>query len=115
MFSRLFGEKRSSIGQGQDGPSRSRDQADTLVALEKLQAAADGVLKKKEYYEKRVENEVTKAKECLRNNNKNGAALALRRKKMIVAKIEVLENNYIQLEEQIMEPVSYTHLRAHET
>jgi|Transcript_12378 charged multivesicular body protein 4 len=103
MFSRLFGEKRSSIGQGQDGPSRSRDQADTLVALEKLQAAADGVLKKKEYYEKRVENEVTKAKECLRNNNKNGAALALRRKKMIVAKIEGLENNYIQLEEQIME------------
>jgi charged multivesicular body protein 4 len=103
MFSRLFGEKRSSIGQGQDGPSRSRDQADTLVALEKLQAAADGVLKKKEYFEKRVENEVTKAKECLRNNNKNGAALALRRKKMIVAKIEGLENNYIQLEEQIME------------
>ena len=103
MFSRLFEEKRSSIGQGQDGPSRSRDQADTLVALEKLQAAADGVLKKKEYYEKRVENEVTKAKECLRNNNKNGAALALRRKKMIVAKIEGLENNYIQLEEQIME------------
>ena len=61
------------------------------------------MLKKKEYYEKRVENEVTKAKECLRNNNKNGAALALRRKKMIVAKIEGLENNYIQLEEQIME------------
>ena len=61
------------------------------------------MLKKKEYYEKRVENEVTKAKECLRNNNKNGATLALRRKKMIVAKIEGLENNYIQLEEQIME------------
>ena len=103
MFSRLFGEKRSSIGQGQDGPPRSRDQADTLVALEKLQSAADGVLKKEEYYEKRAENEVTKARECLRNNNKNGAALALRRKKMIVAKVEGLENSYFQLEEQILE------------
>jgi hypothetical protein len=103
MFSRLFGEKRSTIGQGQDGPSRSRDQADTLVALEKLQAAADGILKKKEFLEKRAENEVTKAKDCLRNNNKNGAAIALRRKKMIVAKVEGLENNYFQLEEQILE------------
>ena len=96
MFSRLFGEKRSTIGQGAaDGQ--------TLVALEKLQTAADGMLKKKEFYEKRAENEVSKAKECLRKNNKSGATLALRRKKMIVAKIDGLENSYLQLQEQILE------------
>lgn len=103
MFSRLFGEKRPTIGQGQGGPKPPREQAETLVALEKLQAAADAMLKKKEFYEKRAENEVTRAKECLRSNNKSGATLALRRKKMLVSKVDGLEKSYFQLQEQILE------------
>jgi len=103
MFSRLFGEKRTTIGAGRDGPKPTRDQADTLAALEKLQAAADAMLKKKEFYEKRADNEVAKAKDCLRKNNKSGASLALRRKKMILAKVDGLETSYFQLQDQILE------------
>ena len=43
MFSRLFGEKRPTIGQGQGGPKPPREQAETLVALEKLQAGASRI------------------------------------------------------------------------
>ena len=37
-----------------------------------LVQASDNLLKKKEFYERRAENEVTKAKECLKRNDKKG-------------------------------------------
>ena len=65
--------------------------------------ASDGILKKKEFYERRAENEVTKAKECLKRNDKKGATLALRRKKMVMSRMEALENSYLHIQEQILD------------
>lgn len=65
--------------------------------------ASDNLLKKKDYYHVRIENEVAKAKECLRKNDKHGATMALKRKKMLLAKTEMLENNYLQIQEHILD------------
>lgn len=68
-----------------------------------LVQASDNLLKKKEFYERRAENEVTKAKECLKRNDKKGATLALRRKKMVLSRMEALENSYLHIQEQILD------------
>ena len=65
--------------------------------------ASDNLLKKKDYYHVRIENEVAKAKECLRKNDKHGATMALKRKKLLMAKTEGLENNYLQIQEHILD------------
>lgn len=46
---------------------------------------------------------MTKAKECLKRNDKKGATLALRRKKMVLSRMEALENSYLQIQEQILD------------
>lgn len=61
------------------------------------------MLKKKEFYERRVENEVAKAKDCLARNDKKGAMLALKRKKMVTVKLDALENDYLQIQEHILD------------
>lgn len=71
--------------------------------IRRLVQASDNLLKKKEFYERRVENEVTKAKECLKRNDKKGATLALRRKKMVLSRMEALENSYLHIQEQILD------------
>lgn len=60
-------------------------------------------MKRKEYYEKRIENEVYKAKECLKKNNKSGAKIALRNKNLLTKKLETIENNYMLIQEQILQ------------
>jgi charged multivesicular body protein 4 len=50
-----------------------------------------------------VENEVAKAKDCLARNDKKGAMLALKRKKMVMVKLDALENNYLQIQEHILD------------
>lgn len=71
--------------------------------IRRLVQASDNLLKKKEFYERRAENEVTKAKECLKRNDKKGATLALRRKKMVLSRMEALENSYLHIQEQILD------------
>eukprot|EP00889_Picochlorum_renovo_P000334 jgi/Picre1/27364/NNA_000331.t1 len=82
---------------------QSKEVVQTMNALEKLQLASDNLLKKKDYYHVRIENEVARAKECLRKNDKHGATMALKRKKMLLAKTEMLENNYLQIQEHILD------------
>ncbi|KAI8113600.1 hypothetical protein M9435_003598 [Picochlorum sp. BPE23] len=109
MFSKLFGEKKKSSIQVGGGTSssttmkQSKEVVQTMNALEKLQLASDNLLKKKDYYHVRIENEVARAKECLRKNDKHGATMALKRKKMLLAKTEMLENNYLQIQEHILD------------
>lgn len=46
---------------------------------------------------------MTKAKECLKRQDKKGATLALRRKKMVMSRMEALETSYLQIQEQILD------------
>lgn len=70
-------------------------------AIQKNKTAIETLEKRQRLLEKRINDEETDAKQRVGNNDKRGALMALKRKKMLEQELETLMNSRMTLEQQI--------------
>lgn len=100
MFKRLFGENKG----GPSAPSGSKPSAanQTINAIQNLSEREEQLEKRKSLLEKRVNEELEKAKEFTRQKKKSQALLALKKKKMYEQQLEQLDTLILRVNEQKM-------------
>eukprot|EP00301_Raphidiophrys_heterophryoidea_P003218 c11461_g1_i2.p1 GENE.c11461_g1_i2~~c11461_g1_i2.p1 ORF type:complete len:192 (-),score=46.80 c11461_g1_i2:448-975(-) len=90
----LFGSKKKS--QQQQQKSTPQD------AIQRLMVALDNLEKRESFLQKKIDNELTTAKKLIAAKNKNGAKMALKRKKMYEVQIEKINGTRMTIENQKM-------------
>ena len=90
------------------GSKKDKPQAPTVdpnaglpEAIQKNKAAIETLDKRQKLLEKRIGDEEADARTRVGNNDKRGALMALKRKKMLEAELETLMNSRMTLEQQI--------------
>jgi charged multivesicular body protein 4A/B len=99
MFNRLFGkEKQVQPKRGGSGGSSSGGSKSTAKTMEDLDAAIDLLEKRESALEKRMEAELTKAKQFYAKKNTQGALQCMKRKKMYEEQLSNLGSQKLNLE-----------------
>lgn len=102
MFKKLFGESKGgpSAPSGSGGKPTAANQ--TINAIQNLSEREEQLEKRKSLLEKRVNEELEKAKEFTRQKKKSQALLALKKKKMYEQQLEQLDTLILRVNEQKM-------------
>ncbi|CAL8466824.1 g6360 [Coccomyxa elongata] len=101
MFKRIFGQ--GSGGGGGPGPKPSvTSTVRTVDAIQKLGETEELLVKRRSLLEKKIAQELEKAKEYTKAQNKRAALMALKKKKMYETQLEQCENNILRVNEQQM-------------
>lgn len=97
MFTRLFGGKKKENDLPPPPPSKSGQGHDNVtMSLENLDNTIDLLEKREALLDKKMEQELARAKDFLAKKNKNGAVACMKRKKMYedqISKIQAQKNN----------------------
>eukprot|EP00243_Klebsormidium_subtile_P004528 TRINITY_DN18550_c0_g1_i1.p1 TRINITY_DN18550_c0_g1~~TRINITY_DN18550_c0_g1_i1.p1 ORF type:complete len:226 (+),score=77.61 TRINITY_DN18550_c0_g1_i1:371-1048(+) len=88
MFGRLFGKPKEEISP--------------LSTLEKLNETLEMLEKKENLMQKKIAQEMEKAKEFTRAKNKRAAIQCLKRKKLYEQQVEQLANNQLRIQDQMI-------------
>jgi len=103
MFKKLFGsgsgkDSGSSGGASSGGPSKGA--ADTMGAITKLDETLEMLTKRSGLLEKKVAEQMEKAKAMTKAGNKRAALMALKNKKLYETQLEQVETNMLRVNEQ---------------
>ncbi|CAL5227368.1 g10318 [Coccomyxa viridis] len=102
MFKRIFGQG-SGGGGGPAGPRPNvSSTAQTVDAIQKLGETEELLIKRRTLLEKKIAQELEKAKGYSKAQNKRAALMALKKKKMYETQLEQCENNILRVNEQQM-------------
>lgn len=96
MFNRLFGGGKRDEIPG----ATSKNTANVVGAIQKLAEQAELLEKRKEVLEMKIEAELTKAKQYLKQGNKAAATTCMKKKALLVKQMEGLDNNIMRVTEQ---------------
>lgn len=99
MLQKLFGggqRKQAPVAVNPQSTSR------TVNAIDKLGETEGLLVKRRDLLEKKIAQELEKAKQCLHQKNKRAALMAMKKKKMYEAQLEQVENNILRINEQQM-------------
>ncbi|GAB4820641.1 hypothetical protein N2152v2_007687 [Parachlorella kessleri] len=103
MFKKLFGG--SEKGGGSTSSSKpvqvtQRSTATTVDAIQKLGETEELLIKKRDLLERKIAQELDRAKEFTKQKNKRAALAALKKKKLYETQLEQIENNILRVGEQ---------------
>jgi len=87
----LFGKKKDAAP-----PPKATD------AVTNLKEHIQGMQKREAFLQKKVDAELTRAKECSKKKDKRGALMALKKKKLFEKEQSQLSNTVFQMEQQMM-------------
>ena len=98
----FFGSKKESKPPASAAPVVAADpNAGLPEAIQKNKTAIETLDKREKLLEKRIADEEADAKSRVANNDKRGALMALKRKKLLETELETLMNSRMTLEQQI--------------
>ena len=98
----FFGSKKESKPPASAAPVVAADpNAGLPEAIQKNKTAIETLDKREKLLEKRISDEEADAKSRVANNDKRGALMALKRKKLLETELETLMNSRMTLEQQI--------------
>lgn len=100
MLQRLFGKKKESEVPVITAAAPSSDQA-LPEAIQRHRLAIQTLEKRQQLLEKKIELETADAKRRVEANDKRGALVALKKRKMMESELDTLTNERITLEQQI--------------
>jgi hypothetical protein len=95
----LFGRKKKPEPQAAAPKPKAKSLPDAIVNNKEAILTLE---KRQTFIERKIELQIADAKEKARNKDKRGALMALKRKKMLTAELEQLQNARLTLEQQIM-------------
>ena len=96
----FFGSKKDTKPHSVSGPAVDPN-AGLPEAIQKNKTAIETLDKRQKLLEKRISDEEADAKTRVANNDKRGALMALKRKKLLETELETLMNSRMTLEQQI--------------
>ena len=96
----FFGSKKDKQPAQAAAPASNQPQG-LPDAIQKNKTAIDTLEKREKLLEKRIADEEADAKARVANNDKRGALMSLKRKKMLETELETLMNSRMTLEQQI--------------
>ena len=98
FFKNLFGSKPKPA-ESQDKPAAA---ANLTVAIQRNREAIETLEKRQQLIERKIAAQLEEAKTRAANNDKRGALLVLKRKKLLEQELESLMNSHMTLEQQIL-------------
>mmetsp|Transcript_7080 Transcript_7080/g.19991 ORF Transcript_7080/g.19991 Transcript_7080/m.19991 type:complete len:234 (+) Transcript_7080:323-1024(+) len=102
MFKKLFGSGSTGGGGGGAGSSAggAAKGADTMGAIQKLDETVEMLAKRSQLLQKKVDDEMGKARQYTKSGNKRAALMCLKNKKLYETQLEQVENNMLRVNEQ---------------
>lgn len=102
MFKKLFGSGSKDGGSsGSGGPvAPSKGTTDTMGSITKLDETLEMLTKRAGLLEKKVKEQMDKARQLTKDGNKRAALMALKNKKLYETQLEQVENNMLRVNEQ---------------
>lgn len=97
----FFGSKKDKQPQSTNTSQVVNPNASLPDAIQKNKTAIDTLEKRQKLLEKRISDEEADAKARVASNDKRGALMSLKRKKMLETELETLMNSRMTLEQQI--------------
>lgn len=97
MFKKIFGGSEKAARPVQ---VTQKSTATTVDAIQKLGETEELLLKKRDLLEKRIAQELERAKEFTKQKNKRAALASLKKKKLYETQLEQIENNILRVGEQ---------------
>ena len=95
----LFGRSKKKPEPPKPAAPKAKSLPDAIVNNKEAILTLE---KRQTFIERKIELQIADAKEKARNKDKRGALMALKRKKMLNAELEQLQNARLTLEQQIM-------------